>query len=392
LIEGFIELVDQEKWDEDGASFMALRQTLLTTLISTDEDADTYSSQFDKVIIDLTDPILSATKLDATIFNIILREFATTGAGESRLIGETFCIIHITTTKSMSVLNNSHEYLRSDSLLSKSLLSLATMRDGAHSMLLIGNDLLSINPTLISLSDFVIRGYPNPRSWAEYYRLHEPIQSSVPQEPQIRAGQVVITSRDVTRIREANGIDSSNSIIMDITELDTTSYQDDLLSPPPITYPKGEGEGSEMAPKDEFELEPNKGSFSDEGLTDPRTSPISALLLERASGSVSFEPKTTEDIDQSFPSDSLIVNEGAPLEPDPCENILEPSRNMDHGSLLLLVISLINNRFQVIQIQSWIRSTADTFRRIPSKTCICPLVLSKWNPVQLFLIPITFTH
>jgi hypothetical protein len=373
---------------------MALRQTLLTTLISTDEDADTYPSQFDKVIIDLTDPILSATKLDATIFNIILREFATTGAGETRLIGETFCIIHITTTKSMSVLNNSHEYLRSDSLLSKSLLSLAAMRDEAHSMLLIGNDLLSINPMLISLSDFVIRGYPNPRSWAEYCRLHEPIQSSFPQESQIRAAQVVITPTDVTRIREANGIDSStsNSIIMDIAELDTTSYQDDLLSPPPITYPKGEGGGSEMAPKDEFELEPNRGSLSDEALTDIRTSPISAFLLEKAEGSVSFDPNATEDIDQAFPSDSPIVNDEIPLEPDPRENILEPSMNMDHSSLLLLVINLINNRFQVIQIQSWIRSTADTLRRIPLKTCICPLLLSKWNPVQLFLIPITFTH
>jgi hypothetical protein len=78
---------------------MALRQTLLTTLISTDQDADAYPSHFDKVIVDLTDPILSATRLDATIFNIICREFVTTSTRESGLIGEMRYMMRVTATK-----------------------------------------------------------------------------------------------------------------------------------------------------------------------------------------------------------------------------------------------------------------------------------------------------
>jgi hypothetical protein len=94
-VQGFIELVDQEKWDEDSASLIALRQTILTTLISTDQEAESDLSRFEKIIVDLTDPILSATQLDATLFNMVLREFVDTGNGETGIIGKMWNMVHI---------------------------------------------------------------------------------------------------------------------------------------------------------------------------------------------------------------------------------------------------------------------------------------------------------
>jgi hypothetical protein len=324
---------------------MALRQTLLTTLISTDQDAESYPSQFDNVIVDLTDPILSATKLDATIFNILLREFVTTGPQEPRVIGETGCMVNGTATKSVSVINNAQEFLRSDSSLSKSILSLITTGDGSHSVLLTALNLLSIEPSFISLSDYVMRGYPNPRSWTEYYQLHAPSGSFGCQEPPIYAGQVIITPRDLITIGQATKSNSSisESIVMDVQEFKTKG----LFPPLQITDPKREGHVLDIDLEDDLKMEPSRGVPSYDRLTNAQTSPISTFILGKTEISISVSSNSAEDNDRTFFVDSHIVNGLDPFELYPHPAIPEPTGNIDRNSLLLLVLNLINNRAKV---------------------------------------------
>ncbi|KIM22283.1 hypothetical protein M408DRAFT_291545 [Serendipita vermifera MAFF 305830] len=86
----FNQMVDDEQWDEHGSSFMAIRQTLLTTFIVPNGSTPTTSDRPQKletveptdivsrilrggpVIVDLSDPILRSTGLDSTLFDMIL--------------------------------------------------------------------------------------------------------------------------------------------------------------------------------------------------------------------------------------------------------------------------------------------------------------------------------
>lgn len=73
----FIELVNEEKWTEEGETFMALRQTILTSLICSD-DEDLLSQYFrmgDTVLVDLSDFLLSSTGIDASIVALVLEKF-----------------------------------------------------------------------------------------------------------------------------------------------------------------------------------------------------------------------------------------------------------------------------------------------------------------------------
>ena len=58
---GFIELVEQEKWEDEAATFIAFRQTLLTRLISLDDnDFYTIASESGSIVLDLTDTVLAS--------------------------------------------------------------------------------------------------------------------------------------------------------------------------------------------------------------------------------------------------------------------------------------------------------------------------------------------
>lgn len=91
---GFIELVNGEKWTEEGETFMALRQTLLTALISSDEE-DQMLQQFrmgDTVLVDLSDFILSSTEMNVPLIDLVLEKFLRCRPTHSRsMIGESLC-------------------------------------------------------------------------------------------------------------------------------------------------------------------------------------------------------------------------------------------------------------------------------------------------------------
>jgi hypothetical protein len=86
---GFIQLVDEEKWDDEGATFMALRQTLLTALLAPPPDATRKPLWMERIsVLDLTDPVLASTGLDNVLMDMMLREFMVPVEGTKKLIGQ----------------------------------------------------------------------------------------------------------------------------------------------------------------------------------------------------------------------------------------------------------------------------------------------------------------
>ncbi|KAG8769983.1 hypothetical protein FRC16_006511 [Serendipita sp. 398] len=88
-LQRFNRLVEEEKWDSDGESFMALRQTILAELLSSQDDIQ-LSSIFDsqqEIVVDLSDPILSKTRLDEVLMDIVLWSFLKHHEGKKSLVG-----------------------------------------------------------------------------------------------------------------------------------------------------------------------------------------------------------------------------------------------------------------------------------------------------------------
>ncbi|PVF97415.1 hypothetical protein CPB86DRAFT_451298 [Serendipita vermifera] len=332
----FIELVDQEKWDEDAASFMALRQTLLTTLISTDKGLDIQSSRYDRIVVDLTDPILSTTGLDTALFNIILREFVTTRTTETRLI----------------VVNNAQEYLRRDSLLSKSLLDLARIGEISNSLLINTLELLTIDPMFISLSDYIIRGHPNPRSWVEHCLLHAPSDMSISHEPRLRPGQITISSGDfnTTSLMYPNAQTrptGSYSTIMDILELETHSCQENLPLPSEVTELRKEEVVPRIMSSEDFETKPDQGRLPYDTIADFDLNSSVMHPLDVMEGSIPLN----EDLNQeAFIETSHIVRNEDTFEQHHERRIVRPSGDMDQSNPILLLVDLMNNHPQLCPI------------------------------------------
>ena len=81
--------MDEEKWDDEGATFMALRQTLLTAVLSPPPDATRNPFWMERVsVLDLTDPILASTGLDTVLMDMALREFMVPVEGTRKLVGQ----------------------------------------------------------------------------------------------------------------------------------------------------------------------------------------------------------------------------------------------------------------------------------------------------------------
>jgi hypothetical protein len=83
---GFIELADQETWNAGGVNFMALRQTLLTKLLTPVVENAHQDKPRQTTLIDLTDPILRSTGLDGSIMDIALYNFIRSSGGR-KMIG-----------------------------------------------------------------------------------------------------------------------------------------------------------------------------------------------------------------------------------------------------------------------------------------------------------------
>jgi hypothetical protein len=71
---------------------MALRQTLLTTLVSSEDgegkDVATRMKKGDAIIIDLSDPVLRSTGIDSILFDMVLCLYCVIRPDSRKLLGE----------------------------------------------------------------------------------------------------------------------------------------------------------------------------------------------------------------------------------------------------------------------------------------------------------------
>jgi hypothetical protein len=81
----FIELIEKETWTEDGANFMALRQTILNWLLASRANASFSSER--EIIVDFGDPILSHTGMESVLMDMVLQQFLHGTSGPKRLVG-----------------------------------------------------------------------------------------------------------------------------------------------------------------------------------------------------------------------------------------------------------------------------------------------------------------
>jgi hypothetical protein len=236
-------------------------------------------------------------------------------------------------TKLGSVVNNAHEFLRPDSLLSKSILSLATM-GSTYSVLLISRSPLSVDPRFISLSDYMVRGYPNPRSWADYCRLHTSYGSPSLEETQLHAGQFIITPRRTVVVCATHQSDEligseSGSIIMDVEELNNISCQEDSYSSLHITGPKKENAILESDPQDDI------------GRRQEFEQKLDFDTLDRSMMSPNQAPSVHS---HSSSGDLLDLHQN--------QTSVEPNGNIESHYLLPLLMSLMKSHSEVISSNS----------------------------------------
>lgn len=85
----FNQMVDGEQWDENGSAFMAIRQTVLTTLVGDEgEDIANRMKKGGPIIVDLSDPVLQSTGLDGILFDMILCLYCVVRPDSKKFLGE----------------------------------------------------------------------------------------------------------------------------------------------------------------------------------------------------------------------------------------------------------------------------------------------------------------
>ncbi|KAG8831952.1 hypothetical protein FRC18_005727 [Serendipita sp. 400] len=89
-LQRFIELVEQEKWDEEAATFIAFRQTILTMLVSSPDDDDLRErfSTYRTIVMELDDPVLLSAGLVPVLMDMAVHEFLSVETATRKLIGE----------------------------------------------------------------------------------------------------------------------------------------------------------------------------------------------------------------------------------------------------------------------------------------------------------------
>jgi hypothetical protein len=156
---------------------MALRQTLLTALISAEEDM--LFDEFRTVLVDLTDLVLSSTGMDAVLIDIVVRQFLKSRPARG-MIGESIAnelfvdLVQQPVLTASLVFDSCQEYIRINSVLTKTLESSLRGRSALPvSMLFSTTDPASLPPTLLQRMDFVVSGdIPSPewkRLLGEYF-------------------------------------------------------------------------------------------------------------------------------------------------------------------------------------------------------------------------------
>ncbi|PVF97442.1 hypothetical protein CPB86DRAFT_452557 [Serendipita vermifera] len=149
------QLIDEENWNDEESTFIALRQTLLTKLEALEEDHPRLpSSSHRQTLVDLRDAVLQRTQLNVVLLNMVLREFLAGNPDKKKLV----------------VVVDNERILEKTSVLSKSLEFISD--SGLASVLISTNDPSILSSPICQVSDFIFHTPSNSPLWRKALMKH----------------------------------------------------------------------------------------------------------------------------------------------------------------------------------------------------------------------------
>jgi hypothetical protein len=212
----FIELVNEEKWTEEGETFMALRQTVLTALISseTEDPLLRYFRMGDTVLVDLSDVILWSSEMDGVLVSVVLEKFLRSQSSHSRsVVGMSlspyrpFSYLPVLFNNHIDdrlVLDSCDEYLRKDSILAKTLeYCLRNKASNTPRIFFTTSDPTTLASTIFQQFDFIISGYLPSPTWHQLVDNHF-LQGGGKEVSTLRRDQILILSPTSVKVIAEN--------------------------------------------------------------------------------------------------------------------------------------------------------------------------------------------
>ncbi|KIM20048.1 hypothetical protein M408DRAFT_334166 [Serendipita vermifera MAFF 305830] len=160
-LQDFIQLMEQESWDDASINFITLRQTILTELLAPYDAVEARAAarlplhDLKEAVIDLTDPVLCSTRLDSVLMDMALYAFLNGQAGKGR---------------TLIVLSAAHEYLYTSSYLMRTLESFISQNMDNISILITTPNLqaLTLSPCISSTIEYIVLAGPiRSHMWTE---------------------------------------------------------------------------------------------------------------------------------------------------------------------------------------------------------------------------------
>ncbi|PVF92140.1 hypothetical protein CPB86DRAFT_229237 [Serendipita vermifera] len=185
----FSQLVAEAKWDEYEERFMSLRSSILADLVirCSGVSLRDHMERNRVILIDLTDPVLSSSNLNAVIMDIALRVF----------------LDHESTRRKLMVFNAAEEYLHGESLIGKTVSSmLSGNKPSSVGILLTSHDPTGISISILTHIDFILS---SPFPWLYgFCRNHWPSTGQAFRD--VRRDQVVLISPGSIVMESSTGV------------------------------------------------------------------------------------------------------------------------------------------------------------------------------------------
>jgi len=249
VVIGFIEIVEKETWTEDGANFMALRETVLTGVLSSQSASSLSFEQ--ETIVDFCDPIISCTGIETVLMDMVMQQFLQGTSKRRKLVG-TFFASHLNSFDILLVLYDVDACLPVQSPLSRSLESLAALgRRSPTSVIVASLSPSNVSPFIYKYLDYMICGLGLFAVWEDTLRDRLSILLS---KSQRSSGRLIIWSPESREGLEGGfyGDPHKESVkwndklaTIDIDELHKTTPEQ-AAHQPPVTAEPGDSKRSRI--------------------------------------------------------------------------------------------------------------------------------------------------
>jgi hypothetical protein len=199
---GLTQLIDEESWDDEESTFIALRQTLLTKMVALAEDhSELPLASHRQILVDLRDAILHTTRIDIVLMNMVLREFLAVQSGR-KLIGEWSVSLRSIAHRPIKVVLHGERVFTTISGLSKSLDFVA--QSGLASVLVTTTDPSILSSPTYNECDFLFHTRSNSSLWKKVLKEHFPQMNELASA--YRPGAITMLSPLSTHFtRQVNG-------------------------------------------------------------------------------------------------------------------------------------------------------------------------------------------